>query len=104
MSQILLTIADQKELSEICFSLSDMQEWLQKKGCRGYDSNSIRKVLQDSWKLIPSENSNAYTQYRLSLDGSLYEYNHKGRYYKLSQKEVLNLHFSDDFDDKSISN
>ncbi len=100
MSQILLTIVDQKELSEICFSLSDMQEWLQKKGFRGYDSNSIRKVLQDSWKLIPSENSNAYTQYRLGVDGSLYEYNHKGRYYKLSQKEVLNLHV----DEKSISN
>ncbi len=104
MSQILLTIVDQKELSEICFSLSDMQEWLQKKGFRGYDSNSIKKVLQDSWKLIPSENSNAYTQYRFGLDGSLYEYSHKGRYYKLSQKEVVNLHFFDDFDDKSISN
>jgi hypothetical protein len=52
---------------------------------------------------MPSENSNAYTQYRLGSDGSIYEYNYKGRYYKLSQKEVLNLYYSDDFDDKSIS-
>jgi hypothetical protein len=102
MSQILLMIVDQKELSEICFSLSDMQDWLQKKGIRGYDSNSIRKVLQDSWKLAPSENSNSYTQYRLSSDGSIYEYSYKGRFYKLSQSEVLNHYYSDDFDDKSI--
>jgi hypothetical protein len=103
MAQIILTITDQKELTEICFSLSDMQEWLQKKGFRGYDSNSIKKVLQDTWGLAPSENSNAYTQYRLGSDGSIYEYHYKGRYYKLSQKEVLNLHYSDDFDEKSIS-
>ena len=93
MAQILLTIVDQKELSEICFSLSDMQEWLQKKGFRGYDSNSIRKVLQDSWRLTPSENSNSYIQYRLSSDGGIYEYNYKGRYYKLSQNEILKHHY-----------
>ncbi len=103
MAQILLTIVDQKELREICFSLSDMQEWLQKKGFRGYDTNSIRKVLQETWELTPSENSNSYIQYRLSSDGSIYEYNYKGRYYKLSQNEVLKHHYSDDFDDKSIS-
>jgi hypothetical protein len=102
MSQILMVIIDQKELSEICFSLSDMQDWLQKKGFRGYDSNSIRKVLQDHWKLNRSENSNSYTQYRLSSDGSIYEYSYKGRFYKLSQSEVLNHYYSDDFDDKSI--
>jgi hypothetical protein len=102
MSQILLNIIDQKELSEICFSLSDMQDWLQKKGFRGYDSNSIRKVLQDTWKHPPSENSNSYTQYRLSSDGSIFEYSYKGRYYKLSQNEVLKHYYSDDFDDKSI--
>jgi hypothetical protein len=102
MSQILVMIIDHKELSEICFSLSDMQDWLQKKGFRGYDSNSIRKVLQDHWKLNPSENSNSYTQYRLSSDGSIYEYSYKGRFYKLSQNEVLNHYYSDDFDDKSI--
>ncbi|HEX8358166.1 MAG TPA: hypothetical protein VF610_12165 [Segetibacter sp.] len=103
MAQIILTIKDQKELSEICFSLSDMQDWLQKKGFRGYDSNNIKKVLQDTWRLAPSENSNAYTQYRLGSDGSIYGYNYKGRYYKLSQKEVLTLYYSDEFDDKSIS-
>jgi hypothetical protein len=48
MAQILLNIVDQKELSEVCFCLSNMQEWLQKKGFRGYDSNSIKKVFQDT--------------------------------------------------------
>jgi len=31
----------------------------EKKSFRDYESNGIKKVLQDSWKLIPSENSNA---------------------------------------------
>src|SRR5207237_674530 len=97
MSQILVMIIDQKELSEICFSLSDMQDCLQKKGFRGYDSNGMRKVLQDTWKLSPSENSNSYTEYRLSTDGCINEYSYKGRFYKLSQSEVLKHYYSDDF-------
>ncbi len=63
----------------------------------------LEKCCRTTWKLAPSENSNAYTQYRLGRDGSIYEYNYKGRYYKLSKNEILNLYYSDDFDDKSVS-
>ena len=103
MSHLLLTIMDEKVVGEICFSLSDMQDWLQKKGFRGQDSGTIRKVLQEHWKLLPNENSNAYTQYRLASDGGIYEYSHKGRYYKLTQSEVIRLYELDDFDDKNIN-
>ncbi|MEI6947327.1 hypothetical protein V9K67_09045 [Paraflavisolibacter sp. H34] len=104
MAGLLLHIMDNREgIVEVCFCVSDMQDWLLKKGFRGHDSGSIRKVLQDNWKLKPSENSNSYTQYRLGGDGTLYEYSSKGRFYRLSQKEVLKLNFPDDFDDSSIT-
>ena len=96
---------DEKEKNkERSFCLSDMQDWLIKKGFRGYDSGSIKRVLQDEWKLQPSDNSNSYQQYRILGDGTIYEYTQKGRFYKLSEKEVLKLNNFDDFDDKSITN
>lgn len=102
MAQLLLFLLDQREAEEICFCVADMQDWLSKKGIRGYDSNNIRRVLQEEWKLKPSENSNAYLLYRLGGDGNIFECNQKGRFYRLSQKEVLKLNNPDDFDDKHI--
>lgn len=104
MAQILSTIIDQKEeVEEICFCISDMQDWLKLKCFRGNDSNSIRRILQENWNLKPSSNSNSYLQYRMSTDGSLYEYVHKGRFFRLSKKMVWNLNTFDDFDDTVIN-
>lgn len=103
MSQILLFIIDTMDNArEISFCISDMQDWLIKKGFRGYDSGTIRRVLQDEWKLQPSANSNSYQQYRLTSDGRISEYTQKGRFYKLSEKEIIKLNNLDDFDDKFI--
>ncbi len=103
MSQILLFIIDTMDnAKEISFCVSDMQDWLIKKGFRGYDSGAIRRVLQDEWKLQPSANSNSYQQYRLTSDGKISEYTQKGRFYKLSEKEIIKLNNLDDFDDKLI--
>ncbi|MEJ7738026.1 MAG: hypothetical protein WKF97_11415 [Chitinophagaceae bacterium] len=103
MSQILLFIIDTLDnAKEISFCVSDMQDWLIKKGFRGYDSGAIRRVLQDEWKLQPSANSNSYQQYRLTSDGRVSEYTQKGRFYKLSEKEIIKLNNLDDFDDKLI--
>lgn len=105
MAQLLLSILDLKEnLQEICFTLSDMQDWLSKKGFRGYETNPIKRVLQNVWNLKPTDNSLAYLQYKLGADGMVYEYNQKGRFYKVILKEVLRLNNIDDFDEKSISN
>src|SRR5205823_11494426 len=61
MAQLLLSILDIKEnLQEICFTLSDMQDWLVKKGFRGYETSSVKRVLQNVWNLKPSENSLTY--------------------------------------------
>ena len=104
MSQILLHVMDSIDnINEIRFCVSDMQDWLMKKGFRGYDSSSIRRVLQDEWKLEPSANSNSYPQYRIAADGTIYEFAQKRRFYKLSENEITRLNNLDDFDDKLIT-
>ena len=100
MAQILLNILDtQTEAEEVCFCLSDMQEWLQRKGFNNRDISAIKKVLQSEWKLKPSDNSNAYLQYRISSDGAINEYNQKGRFYSISKIEVLKHNNLDELDD-----
>ncbi len=104
MAQILLGILDNRDdVKTICFCVSDMQDWLIRKGFRGHDSVSIRRVFQNEWKLQPSANSNSYQQYRISVDGSIHENTQKGRFYKLSEKEVMMLNNLDDFDEKVTS-
>jgi len=104
VAQILLFLLDNRDgVQEINFCISDVQDWLVKKGWRGQDSAAIRRLLQDGWKLQPSPNSNAYLQYRIGTDGVIYEFNQKGRFYTLSKIEVLTLNNLDDFDEKSIS-
>lgn len=103
MAQILLHVMDSREgINEICFCTPDMQDWLQRKGFSNRDVNAIRKVLQGEWKLKPSDNSNAYLQYKIGTDGMIYEYNQKGRFYTIKKNEVLKLNYIDDFDENLI--
>lgn len=105
MAQLLLNILDHNDVIEaICFCLTDIQDWLYKKGFRGQDSIAIKRVLQEEWKLEPSANSNTYQQYRLGTDGTLCEYIHQGRFYKVTKKMILELNNSDDSDESSIIN
>jgi hypothetical protein len=104
MALVLLTILDSREEEEgISFCLADMQAWLQKKGFRNYDSNSIKSVLQDGWKLKPVSNSLTYLQYRLGGDGNIYESQQKGRFYTMTKKRVLDLNNFDELDENSIT-
>jgi hypothetical protein len=104
MAQLLLSILDAKEgIEEITFSLSDLQDWLIKKGFRGYDSSSIKNILQNTWQLKPTTNSLTYLHYRVGHDGNIYEFTIKGRFYTLSEKKVYSLNNLDDFDAVDIS-
>jgi len=104
VAQLLLFILDNREgVESIHFCITDVQDWLLKKGWRSQESATIRRLLQDAWKLRPSSNSNAYLQYKIGSDGVIYEYNQKGRFYTLSKKEVLDLNNLDDFDETNIS-
>lgn len=105
MAQLLLFVLDSKDdRDEIQFTLSDMQEWLLKKGFKGNDSNSIKRVLQSIWKLKPSDNSLTYWQYRFGGDGAIHEYQVKGRFYSISKKEVFNLNNLDAADAEALIN
>ncbi|HMR85226.1 MAG TPA: hypothetical protein PKE30_18910 [Niabella sp.] len=90
-------------VNEICFCVADMQDWLQKKSIHNRDTMAIRKILQRDWQLKPADNSNSYLQYRLGTDGSIYEFQQKGRFYSLQKSEVLKLNNIDDFDDNNTS-
>lgn len=91
---LLLTICDEKELPQIKFCVGDVQDWLNRKGFRNHDSAAVRRVLQNTWNLKPADNSNAYTQYRLASDGSIYEASGKGRFYQVDSETVLKLNGS----------
>lgn len=104
MAQLLLLILDTKDNpGQLQFTLSDVQEWLMKKGFKGHDSGAIKRVLQNVWKLKPTVNSLTYVQYRFGSDGVIHEHNIKGRFYHVSEKEVLRLNNLDDFDAVDVS-
>lgn len=94
IAQLMLSIADEKEVSEIRFCVGELQDWLNRKGFRNHDSGAIRRVLQNVWNLKPSPNSNAYTQYTIGSDGNIYENTKKGRYYSLTIESILKLNDS----------
>ena len=94
IAQILLSIADLKEVDEVKFSVGDVQDWLLKKGFRNHDSTAIRRVLQSTWNLKPAPNSNSYNQYKIGLDGTIYESTQKGRYFTMSIKTIEKINDS----------
>lgn len=104
MAQLLLFVLDSRDrVEKICFSLSDMQDWLVKKGFRNHDTSSVRSVLQNVWQLKPQSNSLTYLQYKLGTDGIVYEYTSTGRYYTVLEKDVLKLNNLDEPDESFIS-
>ena len=104
MAQLLLFVLDAKEgINKICFSLSDIQDWLVKKGFRNHDTSSVRSVLQNTWQLKPETNSLTYLQYKLGTDGVLYEFSNTGRFYSVSEKDILKLNNLDEPDESLIS-
>lgn len=81
-------VMDAKELSQLCFCTGDALNWLAVRGLRGIDSAQVKRVLQTEWGLKPSPNSNAYTRYTLLSDSSVFESQHRGRYYQISQQQL----------------
>jgi hypothetical protein len=103
MALLLLTILDSHEdLESISFCLSDMQAWLQRKGIRSIDTNQIKSVLQNNWKLLPTKNSFTYTQYRLGYEGDFSQCPQRGRFYTVEKNEVLRLNNLDESDESLI--
>ena len=51
--------------------------------------NDIRKLLKDSWKLEPQNNSLAYIKYDIDYSGSFYQNNKTGRYFTIKKDFIL---------------
>jgi hypothetical protein len=81
-------VMDVKELSQLCFCTGDALNWLAVRGLRGIDSAQVKRVLQAEWSLKPSPNSNSYARYTLLSDCSVFESQHRGRYYQISQQQL----------------
>lgn len=88
IAHILLTIIDEKELEEVRFCTADVQDWLNRKHIRYKDVIQIKRILQNTWRLLPAKNSLAYTQFKLLSDGTVFEQAGKGRYYSLSKGQI----------------
>ncbi|WP_439585196.1 primase-helicase family protein [Dyadobacter bucti] len=84
-------VMDARDLSKLCFCTADALNWLATRGMRGIDSTQIKRVLQTEWGLKPSPNSNAYTRYTLLSDSSVFESQHRGRYYQIDQDQLDKL-------------
>lgn len=51
--------------------------------------NDIRKLLKESWKLEPQNNSLAYIKYDIDYSGSFYQQNKTGRYFTVERNFIL---------------
>lgn len=51
--------------------------------------NDVRKLLKESWKLEPQNNSLAYIKYDIDYSGSFYQQNKTGRYFTVERNFIL---------------
>ncbi|MEG0928715.1 MULTISPECIES: primase-helicase family protein [Weeksellaceae] len=51
--------------------------------------NDIRKLLKETWKLEPQNNSLAYIKYDIDYSGNFYQQNKTGRYFTIERNFIL---------------
>lgn len=88
---LMLHILEVKELDDISFCISDVQDWLNFKRHKPAESIQLKRIFQNDWKLEPSTNSNSYKKYKFFSDGSIIEDSAKGRFYKMSKESIIKL-------------
>lgn len=54
-----------------------------------YTRNDIRKILKDSWGLIPQSNSLHYIKHGIDYSDQFYQENKTGRYFTISKSLIL---------------
>lgn len=54
-----------------------------------YTRNDIRKILKDSWELIPQSNSLQYIKHGIDYSDQFYQENKTGRYFTISKSLIL---------------
>ena len=72
MSELFLEVMENTQTDSLQFCLNDAIALLQCNHVKA-EKHLVRKIVQDCWKLQPSENALTYTSYE-------YNYNHSGHY------------------------
>jgi hypothetical protein len=105
LANFIITIIDNlpDDDDSIDFCLNDTQNWLKKTRLNSADSQAIKRLLQDKWKLKPKLNSNGYFKWLITSDGTICSAKAKGRFYTMTKKNLIDLNFFDDADDTAIS-
>lgn len=92
----LMLVMEIENIESISFTPIDLINLLKINGFK-LELTEVRRILKDKWKLKPQDNSNNYTKYLMSYDGSVSSLTSKGRYYTIT-KEFITRNF-DDFDE-----
>lgn len=92
----LMLVMEIENIDKISFAPLDLLNLLKVNGFK-LELTEIRRIIRDKWKLKPQDNSNNYTKYLMSYDGSVSSLTSKGRYYTIT-KEFITKNF-DDFDE-----
>ncbi|MDN4028714.1 primase-helicase family protein [Chryseobacterium gambrini] len=88
--ELLYEFFESTEDEEIQFIPQDIFNMLGKMFRNQYWTvNDVRKLLKESWKLEPQNNSLAYIKYDIDYSGSFYQQNKTGRYFKVERNFVL---------------
>lgn len=85
LAGILLNIMDNLDVNQLNFSFTDLQNILNKFRVK-YDSNEVKKIIKDNWKLSQQKNSNQYQKITVTTDLDFYLHKSKGRYFTVSRK------------------
>lgn len=88
--ELLYEFFESTEDKEIQFIPQDIFNMLGKMFRNQYWTvNDVRKLLKESWKLEPQNNSLAYIKYDIDYSGSFYQQNKTGRYFKVDRNFVF---------------
>ena len=90
MSEILIGLMDDFELSKINFCINDIIPFLTRSGYRATRIQII-KVLKEQWKLSPINHVSTYKRIAYSPDGGTHQVSSKGRYYIIKRDELLDF-------------
>ena len=85
LAGILLNIMDNLDVNQIDFSLTDLQNILNKFRVK-YDMNQVKNIMKSNWKLTQQKNSNQYQKITVTPDLDFYLNKSKGRYFSVTRK------------------
>ena len=87
MLHIISDIMLQRELPEFSFCVVDMVEMLDQRKLK-IEPSPVRRILQNRWRLKPSEKPFYYTTYKIKYDGTLMEEHKTGRAYTVDREKL----------------